>query len=422
MKIVRAAAKPKRMRIASVSAGLALSLAMAFAHGTTARADDYRLDALDKLRIRVVEWQTAEGAVRDWSPISGDYSVGASGEISLPLVGQLPVAGKTTAEVAAEIGERMQTQFALRDLPSASVELAQYRPIYVAGEVQSPGEYPFAPNMTVLKAISLGGGLRRGDAGQRFERDFIRADGDSSVLIAERNRLLVRRARLQAEIANRDGITAPEELKEAPDLANLVESETALMESRDRRQKVQLAALSDLKTLLHSEIEALAKKSETQARQLSLTEGDLKKVDSLAEKGLTISSRRLSLEQRVADVQASLLDIDTASLKAKQDASKAGQDETNLKNDWDAALAQELQNTERELEAVSLKLSTSRQLMSEALMQASSAAAKKDSDEASIAYVILRQKDGRDTEIPATETTQVFPGDVIKVELNLAMR
>ncbi|WP_281414491.1 polysaccharide biosynthesis/export family protein [Rhizobium sp. ARZ01] len=402
---------------------MALGLALGLLQGGPARADDYRLDVLDKLRVRVVEWQTAEGAVRDWSALSGDYAVGASGQISLPLVGELPVAGKTTAEVAAEIGERMQKLFALRDLPSASVELAQYRPIYVAGEVQSPGEYPFAPSMTVLKAISLGGGLRRGEAGQRFARDFIRADGDSSVLVAERNRLLVRRARLQAEIANREKINPPAELKDAPDLALLVESETALMESRDRKQKVQLAALADLKTLLQNEIDALAKKSETQARQLSLVEDDLKKVDSLAEKGLTISSRKLSLEQRVADVQASLLDIDTASLKAKQDASKASQDETNLKNDWDAALAQELQNTERELEAVTLKLATSQKLVSEALLQSAEAAAmKEDGSGADIAYVIMREKDGRATEVPATETTAVLPGDVIKVQLNMAMR
>lgn len=406
----------RRLAIASLPVALLLQAAPAL-------ADEYRLDVLDKLRVRVVEWQTAEGAVRDWSAVSGDYAVGASGTISLPLVGELPVSGKTTEEVAAEIGERMQKLFALRDLPSASVELAQYRPIYVAGEVQTPGEYPFAPNMTVLKAISLGGGLRRGDAGQRFARDFIRADGDTAVLVAERNRLLTRRARLQAEIAESDSIKVPEELKDVPETASLIESETALMQSRDRRQKVQLTALADLKTLLQNEIGALEQKSQTQNRQLDLVEQDLKKVDSLAEKGLTISSRKLALEQRVADLQAALLDIDTASLKAKQDATKASQDETNLVNDWDASLAQELQNTESELEAVTLKLATSRKLMSEALLQSADAAVtKQNPSDADVSFVIVRQKDGSAAEIAATETTQVLPGDVIKVRYNVAMR
>lgn len=423
MRSATTAARPNRIRAAArrlVIASLPVALLL---QAVPAWADEYRLDVLDKLRVRVVEWQTAEGAVRDWSAVSGDYAVGASGTISLPLVGELPVSGKTTEEVAAEIGARMQKLFALRDLPSASVELAQYRPIYVAGEVQTPGEYPFAPNMTVLKAVSLGGGLRRGDAGQRFARDFIRADGDTAVLIAERNRLLTRRARLQAEIAESDSIKVPEEMKDMPETASLIESETALMQSRDRRQKVQLTALADLKTLLQKEISALEQKSQTQNRQLDLVEQDLKKVDSLAEKGLTISSRKLALEQRVADLQAALLDIDTASLKAKQDAAKASQDETNLVNDWDASLAQELQNTESELEAVTLKLDTSRKLMSEALLQSADAAAtKQNPSDADVSFVIVRQKDGTAAEIAATETTQVLPGDVIKVRYNVAMR
>lgn len=388
----------------------------------SARADDYRLDVMDKLRIRVAEWRTAEGAVRDWSTVSGDYTVGASGTVSLPFLGELTASGKTTAEVAEEVGTKMQLLFGLRDRPSASVELAQYRPIYLAGEVQTPGEYPYAPNMTVLKAISLGGGLRRGETGQRFARDFIRAEGDSSVLVAERNRLLVRRARLQAEIAGSAAIAMPGEIKDMPEATDLLASETALMQTRDKRLKLQLTALADLKTLLRSEIESLAKKSETQSRQLKLVESDREKVYNLTEKGLTVSSRRLAIEQQVADLQAGLLDIDTATLKAKQDVSKAAQDETDLKNDRDAQLAQELQNTERELDTIALKLGTSRDLMAEAMMQSAEAATVAKQAVASVSYSIVREKDGKASEIAADENTRILPGDVVKVAAGLAMR
>lgn len=399
-----------------------LCLLMLAAPCTSARADDYRLDVMDKLRIRVAEWRTAEGAVRDWSTVSGDYTVGASGTVSLPFLGELTASGKTTAEVAEEVGTKMQLLFGLRDRPSASVELAQYRPIYLAGEVQTPGEYPYAPNMTVLKALSLGGGLRRGETGQRFARDFIRAEGDSSVLVAERNRLLVRRARLQAEIAGSAEIAMPAEIKDMPEAAELLASETALMKTRDKRLKLQLTALADLKTLLRSEIESLAKKSETQSRQLKLVESDREKVYNLTEKGLTVSSRRLAIEQQVADLQAGLLDIDTASLKARQDVSKATQDETDLKNDRDAQLAQELQNTERELDTIALKLGTSRDLMAEAMMQSAEAATLAKQAVASVSYSIVREKDGKASEIPADENTKVLPGDVVKVAAGLAMR
>lgn len=408
----------KAFCFARVATCLAL-LATSFAN---AHADDYRLDVMDKLRVRVAEWRTAEGAVRDWATVSGDYTVGASGAVSLPFLGELEATGKTTAEVADEIGNRMQQLFGLRDRPSASVELAQYRPIYLAGEVQTPGEYPYAPNLTVLKALSLGGGLRRGDAGQRFARDFIRAEGDSSVLVAERNRLLVRRARLQAEIADKAEIALPAELEKAPEGAELLASETALMKSREKRLKLQLTALADLKTLLRNEIDSLGKKSETQSRQLKLVESDREKVYNLSEQGLTVSSRRLAIEQQVADLQAGLLDIDTASLKARQDISKASQDETNLTNDWDAQLAQELQNTERELDTVALKLGTSRDLMAEAMMQSADAATVAKQTAASVTYAIVRETDGHAKEIPADENTRVLPGDVVKVSAAVAMR
>lgn len=399
-----------------------LFLLMLLAPFAAARADDYRLDVMDKLRIRVAEWRTAEGDVRDWSSVSGDYTVGAAGTVSLPFLGELTASGKTTAEVADEVGAKLQLLFGLRDRPSASVELAQYRPIYLAGEVQAPGEYPYAPNMTVLKAISLGGGLRRGDTGQRFARDFIRAEGESSVLVAERNRLLARRARLQAEIAGSAEIAMPAEIKDMPEAAELLESETALMQTRDKRLKLQLTALADLKTLLRNEIESLAMKAENQSRQLKLVESDREKIHNLTEKGLAVSSRRLAIEQQVADLQAGLLDIDTASLKARQDVSKAIQDETDLKNDRDAQLAQELQNTERELDMIALKLGTSRNLMAEAMMQSAEAATIAEHTIASVSYSIVREKDGKTSELPADENTRILPGDVVKVTTALAMQ
>jgi polysaccharide biosynthesis/export protein ExoF len=408
----------RKVRGAARLSALAIAISVSGIHA--ASAGDYTLGAMDKLRIRVAEWQTAEGTVRDWSAISGDYMVGASGGISLPFLGTVPASGKTTAEIADEVGLQLQKLFGLPDRPSASVELAQYRPIYLAGEVQTPGEYPFAPDMTVLKAVSLGGGLRRAENGQRFARDFINAQGESSVRTSERNRLLVRRARLQAEIAEKNDFPLPAELKGVADAPDLLESEKALMVSRDKRLKLQLTALAELKSLLQSEIDALGKKSVTQTRQLELVVEDKGRVDVLAEKGLALSARKLAVEQRIADLQAALLDIDTASLKAKQAVSEASQDEINLRNDWDAQLAQELQNTEAELDTLSLKLITSRDLMTEALVQSADASQTPSPGKAvDINYSIIRQKDGKSATIAANEGTPVQPGDVVKVEPTL---
>ncbi|EJL56501.1 periplasmic protein involved in polysaccharide export [Rhizobium sp. CF122] len=402
-----------------VAAGLGAFLASS----SLAAADDYRLGIMDKLKIRVAEWQTADGSIRDWSVVSGDYTVGPSGSISLPFVGDMPASGKTTDAIAQEIGSALQKQFALKDRPSASVELSEFRPVYLSGDVEKPGEYPFAPNLTIVKAVSLAGGLRRADAGQRFARDFINAKGDAVVYLADRARLLVKQARLRAEIANQDTIEMPKELQDKPEAKPLLASETALMNTRKKRLTLQLQALADLKQLLQSEVETLAKKTETQTRQLQLATEDRDKVEDLAERGLALSNRKMAAEQRAADTEATLLDIDTNSLKAKQDISKANQDEITLRNDWDAQLAQEMQNAEAQLDELNLKLETSNSLMAEALTQSTDAARFDTSTgAASIAYSIVREVDGKAKEIPVQENTALQPGDLIKVTAGLAMR
>lgn len=394
------------------------------ATGTVAAQDaSYRLGVMDKLKVRVAEWQPAEGTIRDWDVIGGDYTIGPGGAISLPFVGEMAAAGKTTSEVAAEIGKRLQGEFALRTTPSASVEIALFRPVFLAGDVDTPGEYPFSPNLTVLKAISLAGGLRRSEAGQRFARDFINARGDAAVYDTERDRLLVRRARLLAEIEGAAEIKAPPQLSETANAQALIDSETSLMKSRRERYELQLEALADLRGLLESEVQSLGQKSQTQNEQLKLVSQDRERINRLAEKGLATSQRRLSIEERTADVESSLLDIDTAALRAKQDISKANQDEINLRNDWEAQRAKELQDTEAELEKLQLQLTTSRELMSEALAQ-SAEALKFDASgkAASISYTVVRDDGTGPKEIPVEETTALKPGDVVKVTSELLMQ
>jgi len=119
-----------------------------------AAENGYKLGVMDKVRVRVAEYQPADGSIKNWDVVAGDYTVGPSGEISLPFLGNLPAAGKTTGEIAGQIGEELQTKFALRNLPSASVEVAEFRPVFLAGDVDKPGEYPYSPRLTVLKALS----------------------------------------------------------------------------------------------------------------------------------------------------------------------------------------------------------------------------------------------------------------------------
>lgn len=108
----------------------------------------YKLGPGDVLAIRVY----------DQAQMSGTYHVDDSGYVDLPLLGLVQAGGGGTDALAARIASALQArQLILR--PSVAVEVSTYRPFYILGEVNSPGQYPYRPGMTVLTAISIAGGF-----------------------------------------------------------------------------------------------------------------------------------------------------------------------------------------------------------------------------------------------------------------------
>jgi protein involved in polysaccharide export with SLBB domain len=88
--------------------------------------------------------------------LSGEYQIDNSGALSLPLAGTMKAAGLTQAELEQVITTQLKGQF-LRN-PRVTVEVLTYRPFYILGEVQKPGEYQFRSGLNVLSAIAIAGG------------------------------------------------------------------------------------------------------------------------------------------------------------------------------------------------------------------------------------------------------------------------
>jgi exopolysaccharide production protein ExoF len=382
-----------------------------------AAAEDYRLGSQDKLTIRVAEWQTVEGTFRDWSSVNGEYTVGPAGTLSVPFVGEMPASGKTTSEIAAAIGDALQRKLALADRPEASVEMAQFRPFYISGEVQTPGQFPYVPELTVLKAISVAGGIRHNtDNGLQLGKDLVTAKGNYDISADQRLRLIVRRARIDADIAGKTTFEVPKEIAGDPRLPAIVADEMAILTSDQKKLKLKLEALDDLKGVLQAEIESLQKKIVNQQRQVDLAKQQLDSIGPLAQKGLVVNTRVLSSEQSVADLQGQILDYETAILTAKQSISKATQDAIDAENTQSSSLAADRQQTEADLNEAALKVNMQQGLMAEATDPASRAASDSN-EQPSLIYALVRVVDGKTSEIAATENTPVQPGDVIKVKL-----
>ncbi|MDE2181432.1 MAG: polysaccharide export protein [Alphaproteobacteria bacterium] len=88
--------------------------------------------------------------------LTGDFDVGDGGYLRLPLIKQIKAAGLTIGQLETQISAQLSKGY-LKD-PRVSIEVTNYRPFYIIGEVNKPGEYAYVNGMNVLTAVALAGG------------------------------------------------------------------------------------------------------------------------------------------------------------------------------------------------------------------------------------------------------------------------
>lgn len=113
-----------------------------------ASSQAYRLGSGDRLRIITFGEQQ----------LTGEFRVSGTGDIALPLIGAVHAAGLTVPELERATAKALRAA-KLFQKPSVSVEVLDYRPIFILGEVSRPGQYPYQPGMTVVTAVAVAGGF-----------------------------------------------------------------------------------------------------------------------------------------------------------------------------------------------------------------------------------------------------------------------
>jgi exopolysaccharide production protein ExoF len=403
---------PTRLSAPRLLVGLAIGLAWL---SSAQAAEPYLLGVSDKLSIKVVQWKAADSTFEEWTALTGEYVVGADGNVNFPMIGATEGAGKTSADLAVALGGALQQTLGLSTAPTVTVEVAAYGPIYVSGDVGAPGEYPFAPNLTVVKALALAGGERRSaETTARPEKEILTTSGALDVLKDEYRRLLIRRARLDAELAGSEQIAIPPELEGADGLDALVSAETAILSAQRRQAEAQSTSLTDQVALLNSQIEAFGQKQTGTEAQLVTAREQLDKITALSDDGLALASRVASLQTNVSDLESRLLDTQTTTLQAQQDIAAAEREQATLTDQRISDLTLERQTVDGQIGAVQLKIATQQGLVQEAALY--TGVAVPGSSAPSYSYLVVR--DGE--ELPADLTTPLEAGDVVVAKLELA--
>lgn len=121
---------------------------VAIASVGAAAQDAAKVAARDQLTITVF-------GVED---LSGKFPVAADGTMVYPHLGAIRVAGLATSQVAATLSAKLKEAGLLLN-PQVTVELIQTpnKKVLVTGAVRSPGQVPFAGELTLFEALALAG-------------------------------------------------------------------------------------------------------------------------------------------------------------------------------------------------------------------------------------------------------------------------
>ncbi|MBB1288048.1 polysaccharide export protein [Pseudoalteromonas sp. SR43-6] len=151
-------------------------------------AHNYVLGAGDKVEIKVFGQPDLEVTAL----------LGNSGEVNYPFLGKIKLAGLSTSEVEEVIVEGLRPDYLVN--PNVYVQVIEYRPFYIHGEVKIPGAYPYQPAMTVNQAIALAGGLTE------------RASIDKIYIFKEQTKQQQQKGNLNSQIAAGDTIKIEQRL------------------------------------------------------------------------------------------------------------------------------------------------------------------------------------------------------------------
>ena len=116
----------------------------------------YKIAPMDTLSVKVFKMPD----------LSGEYEVDLTGRISMPLIGEVPAADLTTAELDQSLTAKLGERYLENPDISVGIKASTRRNVTVDGAVNKAGSYPVMGSMTLMQAVAQAGGTRE-DANAR---------------------------------------------------------------------------------------------------------------------------------------------------------------------------------------------------------------------------------------------------------------
>ncbi|MGX9574038.1 polysaccharide biosynthesis/export family protein [Mesorhizobium sp. f-mel] len=413
-----AVASVERSAIPAVPASAERPKALSNAPGASIGAlfgigDRLKVAFYERVEVEEDKWGRASSALRGIQQrpeLSGEYIVQEDGTISVPLLGSIPVANRSTQQVQADLVETFNQLLGREGL--VNILSLERPPIYVLGPVKNPGSFKYAAGMTILHAIALAGGLDRAESEPWQKIETVRETQKRSGAIDAMLKLLARAAVLKAE---RDS-TAPTIPRQLLELAGATEAANLVNEESDRRKAVSTARKDRERASLRA-LEA--------ARQDVVAYGRMESLDELVKlRQERVNSMRTLVDRKVlsmtvmAQIQSELSDAEQRRQDALNQYASAKQrlaslefevlrTRADLRNDLEV----EIEATESQIAAHVRELNASEGVL-HTLPVTRTQFAK---DASSATYQIVRQSAAGPVSIETVGMALLKPGDLVNI-------
>ena len=364
----------------------------------------YRITAGDKIGV----------AVFGQPDLSGESTVDQSGNLRLPMVGDIYAVNLTLGELERSIAHSLEQGYVRN--PSVSIKIAEFGPIYVLGMVRTPGLYPYREGLSVLGAIARAGGIGAYEGQQSIVLgDLLQADERVRLLEISRMALLAKRARLIALQNGDDRI-------DFPDMSGLVVDPARIAQIRDGEERAFTAerqaeqqetdALQKQLPRLEAEIASLKAQTDLEEQQRKLNHELVADYEQLMKTGLARKSTYIEVKREEARIDGNIGRLKTDSLKAELSIGDLQFKITELRNGYQRRVITELRETDRSLLELTVTLPAAQRARAARAHQVGLLTAEQMRQPA---ITVIRAKGTTNVKYDAAVDFLLLPGDVVQV-------
>ena len=395
-------------RLRTTAAGLIFLGSTTLAYAKDPQA--YRIGANDIVQITVYG-QPA---------LTGPFPVDVDGNIGYPVIGNIAIGGLTATEVGSKISKALAEH-----IPGLTVtaSINQYAPVFIVGDVRSPGKYEYRPGMVALELMALGGGAGKGEAPTVTSgMQLISAQQEYADLQLQITSLSIRRVRVEAELKGNDFIYSLPD-KPGPntndDALNMriLDGEKTLFDVRRNNLAAERQALKAQVSSYSDEIRTLQESIKLHDTEIQLLQENVDASKSLVARGLAAKSSLREMERDLSATRRDALELASFLARARQNQLAVQQRIVNLEDIRRSEAASALQDID--LNIARMERRSAAQLQTMAEIAKSSGNMSTADMMRKLDFTVSRNIDGTFTEMTADQTTEIRPGDILRVELDL---